>query len=59
MLLTDASYMPGRLSRNAGMNKMGLEQANKMILQKKIVVWGKSYFLGKKAILATARVSRV
>ena len=62
MLFTDASYMPGRLtrcfSRCVGMNKMGLEQANKMILQKKIVVWVKSYFLGKKAILATARVSR-
>jgi len=36
MLFTDASYMPGRLSRKMGMNKMGLEQANKMILQKKL-----------------------
>jgi hypothetical protein len=46
-------------SRNAGMNKMGLEHDKSMILQKKTVVLGKSYFLGKKAILATARVSRV
>jgi len=36
MLFTDASYMPGRLSRNAGMNKMGLDQAKNMILQKKL-----------------------
>ena len=36
MLFTDASYMPGRLSRRMGMNKMELEQANKTILQKKL-----------------------
>jgi len=36
MLLTDASYMPGRLSRNAGMNKMGLDHVKDMILQKKL-----------------------
>ena len=46
-------------SRSVGMNKMGLEQANRMILQKKTVVWEKRIFWEKKAILATARVSRV
>jgi hypothetical protein len=36
MFFTDASYMPGRHTRCVGMNKMGLEQANKMILLKKL-----------------------
>ena len=36
MLFTDASYMPGGLSSPTRMNKMGLEQDNKMILQKKL-----------------------
>jgi len=31
------------------MNKMGLEQSNKLILMKKIVIWVKLYFLAKNS----------
>jgi hypothetical protein len=36
MLFTDASYMPGRLSRSVSLNKMGLEKDNRMILLEKL-----------------------
>jgi len=48
MLFTDASYMPGRLSRSAGMNKMGLAQDNTIILLKKLQFGENRIFWEKK-----------
>ena len=48
MLFTNASYMPGRLSGPTGMNKMGLEQDNLLILMKKCD-FSRIVFFGKKS----------
>lgn len=48
MLFTDASYMPERNTRCVGMNKMGLNHDNSIILLKKCILI-KIAFLGKKS----------
>ena len=55
MLVINASYMPGRLSRLVGMNKMGFEYINRMRLIKKLDLT-EIVFLKKRAVLVTAHV---
>jgi hypothetical protein len=55
MLVSNASYMPGGLSSSTGMNKIGSERSNSIILLEKIVIFARILFLEKIAVLATAR----
>ena len=48
MLVVNASYMPGRLSRWVGMDKMELEQDKILILFEKIQ-FKQNYFFEKKS----------